>query len=72
MKVQISNVSLNKSEKIVAIRIDGKMSYNYSPDIIPAGVKSLVISINDIKIDNNKSHILEIVTQSGKYFKFIL
>lgn len=35
------------SGKIVAIRIDGKMTYRYNPEYIPYGVKNITIEIND-------------------------
>jgi len=75
MKIELTNLSLDKSEKIVAIRVDGKMSYNYSPDVIPARTRNLIIEINDIKLDYNqqsKKHVIEIITHSGKYFKYVI
>ncbi|MEM4774101.1 MAG: hypothetical protein QXL33_04700 [Sulfolobaceae archaeon] len=67
-------MNLEKSEKIIAIRVDGKMSYNFSPDVIPARVKNFIIEIGDVKLDYayNKKHIIEIITYSGKYFKYII
>ncbi|MEM0068828.1 MAG: hypothetical protein QXP62_06095, partial [Saccharolobus sp.] len=70
-KFRIMKVSLqvNKiSGKIVAVRIDGKMSYNYTPEYIPYGIKNLIIDINDIII-NKGDHVIELITEKGDYIK---
>ncbi|BDB99172.1 hypothetical protein [Saccharolobus caldissimus] len=63
------SLPLNKaSGKIVAIRIDGKMSYNYAPEYIPYGVKNIVIDVNDVLITKG-DHIIELITEKGDYIK---
>ncbi|WP_338604054.1 hypothetical protein V6M85_05605 [Sulfolobus tengchongensis] len=54
--------------KIVAIRIDGKMLYNYAPEYIPYGVKNVTIDVNDF-IPTKGDHIIELITEKGEYIK---
>ncbi len=56
------------SGKIVAVRVDGKMSYNYTPEYVPYGSKVLSLEVQDIIVPKG-NHVIEIITEKGNYLK---
>ncbi len=69
-KLDLNNNFVNK-EKIVAVRIDNKMSYNFEPTEIMPNIKYLILNVYDVyPITRTSEHIIEIITEKGKYLKY--
>lgn len=69
-KLDLNNNFVSK-EKIVAIRIDNKMSYNFEPTEIVPNTKYLILNVYDVyPIPKTAEHMIEIITEKGKYLKY--
>ncbi|BBD71764.1 hypothetical protein HS1genome_0153 [Sulfodiicoccus acidiphilus] len=58
-----------QDEKVIAINVDGKPVYDFSPNLIPRGDRITPISLAGI-MPTRGEHTLEILTEGGKYVKF--
>lgn len=66
------NSNFTSREKIVAVRVDYRMSYNYEPEEVLPNTKQLTLSVKDIpSAVKGSEHLIEIVTEKGKYLKFV-
>jgi hypothetical protein len=61
--------NLPKGEKVVAVNVDGKPIYDYSPNALERGDIVTKIDIGGIT-PTKGDHVLEILTESGTYLRF--